>query len=105
MASLTIVRDSGYTDRTRKYKVVIDGAVAGTISDGETKEFAVSPSRHLLRMKIDWCGSKPVEFTATEGDAVTFQTKSNLRGFKILAALWYLIFDRHSYILLERSPK
>lgn len=105
MASLTIVRDSGYADRVRKYKVVIDGAVAGFISSGETKEFAVSPGRHSLYMKIDWCGSKPVEFTATDQDKLTFQAKSNLRGFKIFASLWYAIFDRDSYILLERSPQ
>jgi hypothetical protein len=105
MASLTIMRDSGYADRARKYKVVIDGAVAGDISNGETKEFTVSPGRHHVRMKIDWCGSKPVEFTVTESDAVTFQAKSNLRGSKIFAVLWYSIFDRDSYILLERSAE
>jgi hypothetical protein len=103
MASLTIMRDSGYADRIRKYKVVIDGALAGYISNGETKEFAVSPGRHGLCMKIDWCGSKPLEFTVAEGDSVTFQAKSNLRGLKIFANLWYIVFDRNSYILLERS--
>ncbi len=102
MASLKIMRDSGYADRIRKYKVVIDGAVAGYISNGETKEFAVSPGHHRLYMKIDWCGSKPVEFTVAESDTVTFQVKSNLRGFKIFANLWYIIFDRNSYILVER---
>jgi hypothetical protein len=103
MASLTIMRDSGYADRARKYKVVIDGAVAGHISNGETKEFAVSPGHHRLCMKVDWCGSKPIEFTVTERDTVTFQAKSNLRGSKIFAGIWYVIFDRDSYILLERS--
>jgi hypothetical protein len=105
MASLTIMRDSGYADRIRKYKVVLDGAVAGHVSNEKTKTFSVSPGHHHLRMKIDWCGSKPVEFTATEEDAVTFQARSNLRGFKVFSALWYILFDRESYILLERSPK
>jgi hypothetical protein len=105
MASLTIMRDSGYADRIRKYKVVIDGAVVGLVSNGETKEFAVSPGHHRLYMKIDWCGSKPVEFTVTERDAVTFQARSNLRGRKLFGALWYALFDRDSYILLEQSFK
>jgi len=102
MVSLTIVRDSGYADRIRKYKVVVDGAVVGHISNGETKEFPVSPGHHYLCMKIDWCGSKPVEFTATERDTVTFRARSNLRGFKLFSALWRVLFDRDSYILLER---
>jgi hypothetical protein len=105
MASLTIMRDSGYADRIRKYKVVIDGVVVGHISNGETKEFSVSPGRHHLCMKIDWCGSKPVEFTATEQEAVTFRARSNLRGLKLFGALWRVLFDRNSYILLERFSK
>ena len=68
MASLTIMRDSGYADRARKYQVVVDEAVVGQVSNGETKEFSLSPGHHEVRMKIDWCGSRPVEFTATERD-------------------------------------
>jgi hypothetical protein len=102
MASLTIVRDSGYADRIRKYKVVIDGVVVGHVSNGETKEFPVSAGCHHLCMKIDWCGSKLIEFTATEREAVTFRARSNLRGFKLFGALWFILFDRNSYILLER---
>jgi hypothetical protein len=44
MASVTIIRDSGYADRVRRYKVVIDGVVAGHVSNGESKEFSVSPA-------------------------------------------------------------
>ena len=99
------MRDSGYADRARKYQVVVDEAVVGQVSNGETKEFSLSPGHHEVRMKIDWCGSRPVEFTATERDTVTFRARSNLRGSKLFAALWYVIFDRNSYILLERFSK
>lgn len=103
MASLTIVRDSGYADRLRKYHVIVDGDVVGQILNGETKEFPVSPGHHKLWLKIDCCGSKPLEFTASDGEPLKFRAKSNLRGVKLFGTLWYTLFDRNSYILLERS--
>src|SRR5271170_1947937 len=87
MASLIIARDTGYADRIRKYKVVVDGIVVGRIANGETQEFPVTPGRHQLRMKIDWCGSKPLEFSVSEKDVLAFEAKTNLRGYNLLLAL------------------
>jgi len=103
MAALTIVRDSGYADRMRAYKVILDGAVIGEIRNGETKEFRVTPGEHQLSLKIDWCGSKAIAFTAPEGDTPVFRAKSNLRGLKVMAALWFVLFDRRSCLLIEQG--
>ena len=105
MASLTVVRDSGYADRMRAYKVILDGAIIGEIRNGETKDFLVAPGEHQLSLKIDWCGSKAIAFTAAEGDTPVFHAKSNLRGLKVMAALWFVLFDRRSYLLLEPRPQ
>ena len=82
MASLTIVRDSGYADRIRAYRVILDGQKIGEIRNGETKQFPIAPGRHRIALKVDWCGSKPVDFTVTETDNLAFQAKSNLRDRK-----------------------
>ena len=104
MAFLRIVRDSGYADRIRAYKVVVDGSTVGTIGDGETKEFLVSGGQHNVSLKIDWCGSNTIPFAVAEGDVATFDAKSNLRGGMLLAALWYITFARNSYLaIVERS--
>jgi hypothetical protein len=102
LALLKIVRDSGYADRLRAYKVIVDGKTAGQIRDGETKEFPISGGQHDLSLKIDWCGSQRVQFTISDGDALTFHAKSNLRGPKLIAALWYALFARTSYLRLEQ---
>jgi hypothetical protein len=102
LALLKIVRDSGYADRLRAYKVIVDGKTAGEIRDGETKDFPVSAGQHNLSLKIDWCGSQTIQFTVANGDALTFDAKSNLRGPKLVAALWYALFARSSYLHLER---
>jgi hypothetical protein len=68
----------------------------------ETKEFPISPGQHDLSLKIDWCGSKTIQFTVADGDVLTFDAKSNLRGPRLLAALWYALFARSSYLLIEQ---
>jgi len=103
MAVLKIVRDSGYADRLRAYQVILDGVKIGEIRNGQTQQFPVTPGLHAISLKIDWCGSKAIEFTVTGEDQLTFQAKSNLRGPKLVSALWYVIFDRNSYLLLKRS--
>lgn len=102
MASLTIVRDSGYADRLRAYTIVLDDEKIGEVKDGETKRFSLAPGNHRLALRIDWGGSKTVEFTVTEADHLTFQAKSNLRGPRVILSLWYVLFEPNSYLLVEQ---
>lgn len=97
---MKIVRDSGYADRLRAYDVVLDGNKVGKIGNGETREFPVSNGQHDLSLKIDWCGSKVIRFTAAAGDVLTFDAKSNLRGPAVIGALWRAFFARKSWISL-----
>ncbi len=101
VALLKLVRDSGYADRLRAYKVVLDGKEAGKIGDGETIEFPISAGQHSLSLKIDWCGSNTIQFTVLEGDVIAFNAKSNLRGPRIWATLWCALFARDSWIVLS----
>ena len=104
MASLTIVRDSGFTDRRRNYQVLLDGNKIGQIGHAETKKFPVSPGRHRLRLKIDWCGSRDVEFDAKETDELIFRA-TNLQG---LTVYWCVFLSPSSYIKVEKmssTPK
>jgi hypothetical protein len=103
MTNLTVVRDSGYADRLRAYKIVLDGIAIGSIKNGETKTFPIAPGQHSLSLRIDWCGSKSVEFAAADGTSVVFEAKSNLRGPKIVGALWRSIFAWNSWLLLEQG--
>jgi hypothetical protein len=100
VALLRIVRDSGYADRLRAYKILVDGKTIGEIRDGETREFPISSGQHDLALKLDWCGSKTTQFAVVEGDALTFYAKSNLRGPRVLAALWRALFMWSSWIIL-----
>jgi hypothetical protein len=103
VASLTIIRDSGYADRLRKYQVIVDGKKVGELRNGETGQFPISPGPHKVALKIDWCGSKPVWLDLDENEEAKLQARSNLRGPRIFGSLWYVIFAPNSYLVLEND--
>jgi hypothetical protein len=102
MASLKIVRDSGYADKLRFYEIVLDVKRVGKIWDGDTTELTVSPGQHSLSIRIDWCGSETIPFTVEEGSSILFEIKNNCRGVRVLSALWYFLFAHNSYLRLTR---
>jgi hypothetical protein len=78
MSKLIIQRTSEYTNRLRDYKIYIDGQKVDTISNGQTKDLNISPGRHTLFFKIDWCRSPEISFEIVDNEAKMF----NVRGFK-----------------------
>lgn len=104
MASfITLSRDSGYADRIRAYRVLIDGTEVGTIDNGESKTFSVEPGPHEMVLKIDWCGSNTVKFDLPVSRSIGFECGSNLRGVGIFLSFYYVLFARDQYLWLSPS--
>lgn len=99
--TIKIKRDSGYADRLRAYKVVLNGEVIGKITNGQTVEFDIPKGIHKLQLKIDWCRSNIVEFEM-KNKTIEFECGSNLRGAKIFLALFYILFLSNKYIWLKK---
>jgi hypothetical protein len=104
-ASITISRDSGYADRLRAYRVVVDDSEVGTLNNGESKTFSIEPGPHALVLKIDWCSSNTVRFDLPENGSVQFKCGSNLRGVNLLLSIYYVLFARDQYLWLSSSPE
>ena len=98
---IRIKRDSGWADRARAYKIVIDDKVVGTIRNGQQVELEVTPGRHRLHLKIDWCRSNFVDFEAA-GGTVEFECGSSLRGLKIFLSILYVTFLHSQYLWLRK---
>jgi hypothetical protein len=60
----------GSRDLFRKYLIVIDGAGVAKIKRGQTLELPVTPGRHEVFLKIDWCRSPSIELEASPGQVV-----------------------------------
>jgi|SRR5258708_21551828 hypothetical protein len=106
MALLKIVRDSGWGDRFRAYRIMLDGNEIDRIRNGETKALSVSLGQHELSARIDWCGSKTAQFTIIEDNqTVAFHVESNFRGLRAFLIAWYIpsfFSNPNIYLNLER---
>ncbi len=103
MALLGVTLDAGYADLLRAYAVMLDGKKIGELKNGESKTFHISPCAHSISMKIDWCGSKTLQFQSIETEPTAYKVSSNLGGIKLLFGFWYILFNQSSYLATERS--
>jgi hypothetical protein len=97
---IRIKRDSGYADRLRAYKVVLDDNVVGVLNNGKQFELEVTPGKHRLQLKIDWGCSNIVDFEMKDCD-IEFQCGNNLKGFKILLSIFYATIFSNQCIWLR----
>lgn len=102
VATLRIVRESGYADRMRSYQIVLDGSTICTIARGESKVLPIAPGDHSIKARIDWCESNTERFRARPEESVTFRVRSNLTGARLAFSIWYVLFDRKNYLVIER---
>jgi hypothetical protein len=100
-ATIVVRRDSGYADRLRDYRILIDGVEIGRVGNGATQDFQITSSPHQLMIKVDWGRSNIVDFDIGEGQTVRIVCGSNLRGWRIVLALYYATFGFRSYLWLK----
>ena len=98
MSCIVVRRKSAWADKLRKYRIVVDGAVCGTVTDGAVARVAVHPGRHVVRLKIAWCWSAPVEVDVARGAERVLECAPATSSF-----LWllYATFWRNRYISLR----
>jgi myo-inositol catabolism protein IolC len=100
MTTLTVERDKGWTDKLRKYQILLDGVEIGRLGEGAKLLHQVGEGRHVIEAAVDWCGSQPLSFEANAQDLVV-TVKSALRGWRVFFSLFYIIFNRRGYLTLE----
>ena len=103
MAILTVARDKGWTDKFRRYRIVLDGEEIGHLAEDEVLEHAIADGPHRIDARIDWCGSGPVEFEVRGEDRLVL-VRSGLRGWRFLLTLPVVLFARNRYLRIELDP-
>jgi hypothetical protein len=78
MPKIVITRAAEWANRLRGVGLYLDGKRIGSIANGETKSFDLSPGMHTLEARIDWCSSRLQEFTSSGEEKRYFR----LSGFK-----------------------
>lgn len=63
---------TGFRDRARSYRILIDSVEIGKIKRGETLGFPLPEGRHTLQLKVDWCTSRAWPFVVANGQTAAF---------------------------------
>ncbi len=102
MGRLTIKRPHGYVNALRPYRVVLDGDEVGEVGDGSTVELSVSPGRHEVYLKIDWCRSPVLAVNVRTDDHLEFECHP---AATFLSLLPMITLGRKRYIDLRLTRR
>jgi hypothetical protein len=101
--TIEINRTQQYANKARTIGIYINNKKIDTISDGETKVFEVDSDENEVYAKIDWCKTKPIKINSKENEMTKFELGSNLVGWKLLIAIYYITFKTSEYLYLKRK--
>jgi hypothetical protein len=87
MTTLKIKRSNEFVNRFRKIGIYVDKKKIGTISNGETKEFEIPTGQHVVKAKIDWCGSNNLTCQINENELKTISISSFNHGKSFILCL------------------
>jgi len=93
--SITIIREGDWSDKLRKWRILIDGQEVGQMRERGTFQYEIPSGRHELTMKVDWASSETLRFEIAPGEEVGFVCRSGRRF-----PLWRIRWNR--WIELER---
>jgi hypothetical protein len=57
----------------RNLKVYVDDRHVGSVAWMGTSDFVVTPGTHVIRVKMDWCGSRELSVSFVNSEAVTLE--------------------------------
>ena len=80
MAKLIISRRKEWQNKSRKFKLFIDGEQIDVINDGEIKEINLSQGKHTIVFKVDWCSSPELEFDFSDDKTRAIEVS----GYKLM---------------------
>ena len=102
-AQITVRRTTSYADHLRAYKIVVDGALVGTVQAGQSVTLPITPGKHSLRLRIDWCASEEIPFEAQPEEPIIFECGSSLANWRVFMMFFYVLFRPRKYLWLRRA--
>ena len=72
MAKIIIERGSSYWGWIRGVVIEVDGKRCAKVSRNSRVEFAIGPGTHIVRARMDWVKSSPLEVVINANDVVRF---------------------------------
>jgi hypothetical protein len=98
---LKLIRRSGFADRLRSYKIVINGMQVGTMANDTVLDLEVPSGPLTIQARLDWCRSRPLMIEAAPNQRIEIEVSNH---WGALLGLWAITFGFGSYLTLKRLP-
>lgn len=95
MATVTVRRGNDPMGRMRRMRVEIDGSTAARLSVNGSESIDVSPGSHILRARMDWQSSKPLQVALSTDETITVVVGSSWRMLTRIIGGWGTALDMH----------
>ena len=83
------------------YKTILDDNYLGPIKCGDSKSFDISPGKHIIYLKVDWCRSNKIDFEVGENELIEFDCGNSMSGWRVLLTIVYITFLKNKYLWLK----
>ncbi len=103
-SKIHITRNNDLFGIYRTLKVYIDESHVGGVKWDKSTDFSISPGKHKLVVKMDWCKSEPLEFEVGENELLEYQVSGPAEKFfpGIFTQLFDLVFNFSNFFKLKR---
>jgi hypothetical protein len=87
-----VIRGLAWADSLRRYRVVVDGRTVGTVSNGESRVFAVMPGRHEVQVRLGVVFRSRTRVVTVKAEGVTTVVcKTRLSAKNVIPNPWNYI--------------
>jgi len=101
---LRITRLPGLLDRYRKWDIVLDGELAGSVANAQTADVLVECGSHSLRVGHRWWASPIRTFTVSDTKTVDFVCRPRPHPMIWIPYGVASLYQHDLFIVLERMP-
>ncbi len=92
MPKIVITRKNEWSNRLKRFAVLINGKEVGTVKTGGTEEFNTEIGPQTLECKVNWYYSNKFVVDAKDGVTTYLQVKSNTRVLMLVFVTIVLLF-------------
>jgi hypothetical protein len=102
---LNVKRPNQYADKSRRYRIYVDGARVGTLKAREELSLDVPVGEHDVIARIDWCRSNVLKVNVRTPEPTEVEVSSNAMNGAGFLALYYVTFGYSKYLSLRLARR
>jgi len=102
MPRLVVTRPTAFRDRLRAYRIFVDGTNVGDVRAGGQVELEISPGRHRVEARVDWCSSTPLSVEAS-GEPIRLEVGSDWSSWNPFELLARLTWKKNEYLYVRKA--